>query len=180
MLSNSVISSIEHKMFLAIALLICCLFFTNLFTKPIAEYNESFRTVQIVKSNSNDTNERIQLSGCYPCTTPFFITMLQFQILVLPVIFFSLFKRHLGNIFFSFILSLFILLGYAGWIEHTYYTIIYLENNHTLNSHFYNYFFLDSTILDFILFLMLSVLCILQFLVLMRFVIEKFQAKMLT
>lgn len=177
---NQILSQTEHRLFLGITLLICCLFFINLTEKTVAGYNTTIQNEQTEKRDLANTNERINLSGCFPCTTPIHETILPLQFLTLPFIFLSLLKRHLGTLILSFSLTSFTLFGYVSWINYTYYSRIAAENFHFMNMPFNNYLLLNSTVLDFILFLMLSVLCILQISILLRFVIEKFQAKILT
>lgn len=175
------LSPIEQKLLLGIAFLLCCLFFINLAEKTIAHYNEAVKNEQIERRDLANRNERISFSGCNPCKgTSIYEFILALQFLTVPLLFLPLLKRGLRLFFFSTFLTSFTLLGFISWMYYSYHYRKMEEVFRISDTTFNTYLFFGSTFLEFIIFIILSILFVLQISILTRFVIEKFQAKILS
>lgn len=171
--SNNFFSPTEQKLLLGIAILMCCLFFANFGSKIIENHNRKAELKQI----ENETGQKIEFSGCYPCVTPIFEHIIFLQLIAFPLIFLFLTKRRIGYFISSTFLASYIFFGYLNWIGWSYYIRTSVDDAHFVDASFYNYLFINSTFLDLIVFLILAILLVLQISILLRFVIEKFQAK---
>ncbi len=177
MSSNILLSPTEQKILLVIGFIICSLYFINLSDKFITDYNEVVESEQNEKMYFSNNEQRPSFSGCNPCITPFYVTILGFQFLTIPLLFLSLLRRKFELFVFSTLLTFVTFIGYVSWMFYSYNVrkengVFYLENT-TFNS----YLLYNSSIWEFILFLLLSILFILQISAFLRFTIEKIQAK---
>ncbi len=177
MLHKALLSPVEHKILITIALLICSFYFINVSNKIIDIYNETVINEQIEKQKAanNEKNISFGFSHCY--STPLYELILALQFFTIPLLYFSLRKQSFKAYLFSLFLSGFTLFGYICWMIDTYIfrkaSERFVEENITFNT----FILYQSTILEFALFLTFGILFIVQSGVLLRFVIEKFQVK---
>ena len=174
---NILLSPIEHKMLLVIGFLICSIYFINLSAKFITNYNDAVENEHIEKLYFSNNEKRPNFSGCNHCVTPIYTTVLGLQFLIIPLLFLSLLNKSFEFFVFSTLLTFVTFFGYISWMSYTY--VVRRENGvfHTEDITFNNYLLHNSTMWELILFLLLSVLFLLQISAFLRFTIEKFQAK---
>ncbi len=177
MSSDTLLSPIEHKLLLVIGVLICSLYFITLSDKFITNYNEAVENEQIEKLYFSNNEQRPNFSGCNPCVTPIYKIILGFQFLTIPFLFFTLLKRRVIFFVISTFLTFFTFFGYVSWMFFTYSVRRENEVFHTENITLNTYLLYNSTIWELNLFLLISILFILQIYVFSRFTIEKFQTK---
>lgn len=177
MSSKILLSPIEHKILLVMGFLICSLYFTNLSDKAIAIYNKNVEDEQIEKRNfaNNEENISFSFSNCY--SIPIYETVLALQILTIPLLLLLIRKQHFARFLSSLFLTFFILFGYINWMIFSYTARKSNENFQIEETTFNTYILYQSTVLEFVLFLIVAILFVLQSAILLRFVIEKFQAK---
>jgi len=178
MTPDKLLSPSEHKLFFGIAFLLCCLFFVNLTNKAVDRYNESVENGQMQKRDYANNQRKISF-GLYDClySTPIYEVVLALQFFTNPLLFLLFLKRRLGRFVCSFLLAFFTFSGYIGWLIYTYEARKSDEHFYRLADGFNSYLLYNSTVLEFILFLIFAILLILQAAVLTRFVIEKIQAR---
>lgn len=177
MTPDKLISPAEHKLFLGIAFLICCLCFINIINKNIDDYNWRVEREQIEKRDTANNVEKIRFSDC-SFGRPLIQTLVfGLQFLCHPLLFLLFLRRTGARFIFSVPASAFAFAGYADWLISSYSSIRHGAYFDVEKTTFNTYLLYNSTVLEFILFLLFAVLVVLQFFVLSRFVIEKFQAK---
>lgn len=177
MSSKLPLSPVEHKILIAIGFLLCGFYFTNISDKAIATYNETVKSEQIEKERIANNHRGFSFEVCVFRSTPLYEKVLLFQFLLIPFLLLLLKKQMFASFIFSQMLTAFILFGYVGWIFETY---DLMQSNDFLreeNVSFNNYLLFQSTVLEFVLFLIFATLLVIQSALLMRFVVERFQAK---
>jgi|GEM_PF-3508647 len=177
MTPDELLSPVEHKLFFGIAFLLCCLFFVNLTNKTIAAYNESVENAQIQKRDYADNKPRISFGLYCLISRPIYEVILGLQFFTNPLLFLLFLQRKFGRFVFSVLLASFTFYGYVSWMIYTYRATKSDELFYRADVAFNSYLLYNSTVLEFILFLTFAVLLVLQAVVLTRFAIEKFQAR---
>ena len=178
MLDTNFISPIERKILLAITFSICCIFFTDFGNKTIDEYNQKIESEQILKRDHPHARKgefNLAIDGFL--RTHFQI--LKFQILIVPLILIFLFIRRKLTLLISTILTLFPLTGYFYWLCDSFETYTESPNLIRQNQVLSEFLLWSSSKLEFASAILLLVLFILQTFILIRFVIEQFQVKIL-
>lgn len=176
-MSSQIVSPLEHNILLALALLICCFYFTNISNKLIFDYNQAVQSEQLKKQRiANGEKEfSFDLYGGYG--SPLYEIILTFQFLTIPLLCLSVKRNTLAKFIFSLLLTALTLFGYISWMIATYKlreaSRDFTEDNLSFNS----YILFQSTVLDLGLFLAFAILFILLSTILMRFTFEKFQVK---
>lgn len=177
MTPDELLSPVEHRIFFGIAFLICCLFFANLADITVAAYNEDVEKAQIEKRDEANKKEKISFAACTFGGPPAYTVILGLQLFTNPLLLLLFLKRTRPRFIFSVPLAAFTFCGYASWMSHSYSAIkhgAFIDAEKTTFNAFLLY---NSTVSEFILFLLFAVLLVLQFAVLTRFIIGKFQAR---
>lgn len=177
MTPDKLISPAEHKLFLVIAFLLGCLCFINITGKNIHYYNWQVEREQIEKRDSANNVEKLRFSDCSFGRPPVQLLVFGLQFLCHPLLFILFLKRTRARFIFSVLTTAFVFLGYADWLISSYQMRKSGAFFYIADTTFNTYLLYNSTVLEFILFLLFAVLLVLQLFVLSRFVIEKFQAK---
>ena len=171
------LSQSENKLLISFVFLICCLFYGNLIDKTISDYNQAAIAKQIEKQEEANKVEKISFSDCHPCVTLVYEILVSLQFFFNPFIFFLLLAKRNYLFLTSTVFTSFSLLGFVTWMLFSYESRkineLFVISETTLNT----YILYKSTALEAVLFLLFSTLFVLQISVLLRFVIEKFQAK---
>jgi hypothetical protein len=178
MLFNNFVSKSEHKLLLGLFLTIFCLFYTHLSVSEIEFYNDTVKEEQTEKQHIADTlpNERISFSNCV-FAPPFHTQLFWIQLFTNPLILLLLWKPKVSLFAVSFVLNLVTTLSLLSWNHRNYFSYLLGENFWLKDSQF-GYFGLLSHLTAFFLAVLSSIFVILQICILIRFTIEKFQAKL--
>jgi len=175
--SKTLLSPVEHKILFALGLLICSFYFVNLSNKIVATYNEAVKTEQIEKRKEADNERPISFGFSHCYSPPIYELILLLQFLTVPIIVFLLGKQQFAGFLTSLVLTSLTLFGYICWMIDSFLIRKYSEVFREENISFNTYILYQSTVLEFVLFLAFTILFILHFAILLRFVIEKFHAK---
>jgi hypothetical protein len=175
MTPNELISPAEHKLFLGIVFLLCCLFFINLAARTMNHYNWTTEREQIQKRG--EANNEPQISFGVNSYKPVFVTIVELQFFTNPLLLLLFLKRGRGRFIFSALPAAFTFYGYADWMLSSYSAIRHGAYFDAEKTTFNTYLLYNSTFLEFISFLLFAVLLVLQIFVLSRFAVGKFQAK---
>lgn len=171
---KSLLSSTEQKLLSTFALLICGLYFTNLADKAVASYNRSVRAAEAAQANIANGFEQISFGFSCHYVTPIYETLLVFQFLFIPLIYYWLSLRRTGGFVFSTLLTALTLSGYCGWLYRTFSAIKFDRSYDLAHTSLHGFLFFNSTSPEFVLFLALSALFILQISILIRFALIEF------
>ena len=177
------ISPAEHKILLGIGCLIFVFCIVNLTHKSINFYNlevEKEQQQKLKQANKKSDGKSIDFK-LYEISRGLTIyeTILILQIFTVPALLFALWKfdNKLSTLNISLFISFFNLFGYLFWIYASYIGRKGNEVFDVATDTFQSYLMINATFLDLILFVCFSVLSITQMFCLLRFVVDKFQAK---
>jgi hypothetical protein len=182
-MSKFVLSSSEHKILLVLGMLICVLYCADRAARSINYSNYRVAQEQKLKRGDNGKTGSIEIqidNVCY-MGAPIYITILQFQFMTLFVILFNLWKLKEGRIsdfLTAFSLSTINLSCYLLWIYGSYVGRIGNENFRIGGEKLHTYLMIDSTFYEFLIFMSLIFLFTTQTLFLLRFLLDRFSAKL--
>lgn len=174
-MTNQLLSSIEHKLLVVIALLICCLYFANLTNKAVEDYNNSVQRAEAFKAETDGTDEeKISIAVCYFNSPKPHEIILGFQILLAPLLLVCLLSRKPVGFIASTLLSSLMLFGFLSWLYRTYSAIKFNRSFSLEHTSLNDFLFYNSTNLEAISFLVYSILFVLQISILTRFLYSRF------
>lgn len=178
MSNDYAISQTERFLLIGLMVLICLTFYFHLATLRIEKYNENIRVEQAEKLYKANTppNERFSVSHCFwspPLITRFYLL----QFFTNPFLLLILWKPTHLKLSISLVINFFITSSLFIWINREYSSIFFNElYKHDLGG--YSYFSLTSHVTSSVLALLLIASIIIQTWLLIRFTIERFQAKL--
>ena len=171
------ISKTEHKIIFLLCIILCIIYYAEIAQNWISQYNESVRLHQYELSQAAENEEKISFGLSCLGRTAFYEFLLFLNFFFIPYLFFINLKRNKNRFFFSLSLTLFIFSGYLLWFLGTFTAIRVVDDIHSLDINFKDYFLFGSNYFDITIFLLLIVLNTLQIFLFFRFVIEKFHNK---
>lgn len=179
MMPTDFISATERHLLFTFALIIVCTLYLNMGYKVINNYNESVRVEQEKKRDKANNSGKSGPSFAIDCnngTAPWeFLYLLQY--ITAPISCFLFRKTVFRQFLISLFLSLFSFLAFLLWCLGTFvgYKSIesFPDNIESINQ----FLLYDSTGLEFVLSILVTIFFALQIFVLLRFVIEKFHVK---
>jgi hypothetical protein len=170
----------EQRLLLNLVLLICFAFSYNLCDKAVLKYNEEIKAEQEhLKWRANNPNARQISFGLYDLAPvmPSWYLLYLLHFFTTPLSYLLLKTQRVREFIFSTFLTVLTFLGFVSWAYDTFRFIKYEEGISWENVSFNQYILHQSTPLEFVVFIFISVLLILQISILFRFVAERFQAK---
>lgn len=168
-------NSTEYKILLS---LFCIILFIGVIRSgelSVENYNQHVAETQLKKLRDANGQEKINLSGCNPCTPRPYESILPLQIILLPLAFWLFTVRKVLTTVLSNIVILFILYGYINWLLETYEARSLSESWHHKDIRLWDYLFYNSSIFDLILFICLSTLTALINFILVRHILMNFR-----
>jgi hypothetical protein len=180
MSSDYLLSPAESKFLRGFILLLCLIFTYNLLNKAVDKYNEEVRWSQERNERrANNPNTREISFGIYDISSglPLWYLLYGLQFFTTPFSYFLLKKQKLNHFVISTFFTFLTFASFSAWTYDTFSFLKYEETTLLKDKGFNQYILYDSTLLEFVLFLSISALLIVQISILLRFVIEKFPAK---
>ena len=177
MTANSLVSQSERKLLLCLILTITCLFYVHCFINAVEEYNEKVRIEQSEKLFLANTlpNERPSFSACV-FAPPVYTQIFWIQFFTNPILLLLLINPKLSSLFFSMLTTSIMTLSLLTWIRRSYEDYL-LNKYYWLHETPYGYFSLTTHISEIILAVLGFILITVQFWILFRFVVDKFETK---
>lgn len=179
MFAKTLFSETESKLLLGLILTIAFVFYLNLGNKIIDNYNQSVLSEQIDKqSAANHPNKPSVSFGFYSCySTPFWFLLYGLQFFTNPLSYFLARTKAIGSFIASFIFTSITFYCFSMWTYQTYGFLKYEETWLFKDSSFNQWILYQSTKLEFVIFLLISILFVIQTFILLRFVAGRFQDK---
>ena len=179
-MSKTFVSIVERRLLLLLMISISCAYYLTLETKAIEKYNESIRYEQeqkrLLADNPKITSPSFGLSDCNSGAAPWeWLYALQF--FTNPISCFLLRKETLRKFLCAMFLNSITLFSFLAWSFQTFSILKSIEQLPESIQTFNQFVLYDSTKLEFCLFLLVGICFVAQWFILMRFVVEKFQAK---
>lgn len=174
------LSTIEFRLLVGFSALVLLLGIIRTIDATIVENNRNFEKAQSEKVIEAGDQPKISFTGCNPCGEPAFKTIIALQVAFLVISLGCLFFRNLGLFIISTASLLLVIYGYINWIIYSYQAVIGSEIFDYRNTTVTNYILVQSTTLDFILFLAVSVLLIVQVAILIRVAGERIYARLIS
>jgi len=177
MSSNQFISQTERRLLFVLVITICCVFYSHLAITQIEEHNLIVKNEQSEKLFQANTppSERISFSNCF-FSPPIITQIFWLQFLTNPILLLIMWKPKPLKTFISIIINFVITLSLFSWINRNYISYRLNEIN-WFHPEPYGYFTTTSNISSVFLTLLCCIFLTIQFWLLIRFVIEKFQDK---
>lgn len=173
-----IFSQNEQRLFLGLVFLAFTVFIFNFGNKIIESYNNEVALTQLEKKDLSNKpiSNKFYITHCGSSATIYeFIYWLQF--IFLPLSFYLLEKQKFSRFIASLFLHAIVIFSFFCWAYSTYSLNKFSEHPYQRVDSFNNYLLYGSNSLDFLFLALILILFILQTLVLLRFVAEKFQAK---
>jgi len=175
--ANQFISQTERKLLLFLVIAICCAFYSHLAITQIEDHNSKVKIEQSEKLYQANTppSERISFSNC-SWSPPIITQIFWLQFFTNPILLLIMWKPKPLKLLISIIVNFVFTFSLFSWITRNY--ISYRLNEfYWFHPEPYGYFTAVSNISSIFLVLLCCVFLIIQSWILLRFVIEKFQAK---
>lgn len=173
---KTLLSPVENKLLLGLFLTVCCVFYIHCADNIIEGYNSEVKFQQVEKQSRANYARTSMFSHC-TFGTPISVQIFWLQFFTNPILFFLLRKPKASRFIISIVINSVILFSLSAWNLRNYEGYV-LNDAFWLHKTPYGYFGLSSHFTAFILAVLLFVFLILQFSIIVRFVIEKFQAKL--
>ena len=166
------LSNIEFKLLLGLFCVVLFVGVIRIAEVSINLYNHSVAEAQLDQKRVAEGSPKIEFSGCNPCTSYPHQTIIPLQMILLPFAFWCLKLRGTCSFILSTSLLLLVFYGYIDWLKNTYKINVIREYFDFENTWMWNYLFYNASVFDFILFLGISVLTVVQTAVLIRYTMQ--------
>ena len=177
MTHNKILSTTERKLLLCLFLTICCVFYAHVADNLIDSHNAAIRSEQIEKQGIADNGARVSMFSCgYSIPPPFYVQLFWLQFFTNPIMFFLLKESKPGSLIFSLFINSVMTFSVLAWNLRNYDSYLY-NQAYGLHKTTLGYFGLSSHRLAFILAVLSFIFLVLQFSIIVRFAVERFQAK---
>jgi hypothetical protein len=171
-------SASEHTILMIIVLLMCFAFYKDVSNKIIDAYNEEVRWEQQQKMNEANGEPNFHFTLYDSCGgPPLWHLIIALQFATNPFLLFLIKRRTLGKFIFSTFLNFLMFYGYFAWANNAFNARVLNEHSHIADVGFGGYLFPGSTALQQFSFVLISALLVLQIFFLIRFVMERFNAR---
>ena len=173
------LSSTERTILLTLTFLICLSFYKDLENKIIDSYNESVRIEELKKMPRSNGKEQFHFT-IYDCSRSISIPemWIGLQIIFAPILILLINSKRIGDFVFSLILNFVTFFSYFAWAFNAYWSRLMNESYRLYeNTSFGAYLFPQSSVLQQLSFVLVSVLLFLHLFVLVRFTAEKLDSK---
>jgi hypothetical protein len=171
------ISDLEYKLFISFFAL--TLFFSVVRTSDlvILAYNQSVERAEREKERIANNSPKIVFSHCI-FNTRNYEMLIPAQLLFLAAAFGLSFVRKPSFWVASMHGPIIMVYAYFDWHRDTYFAIVGSESDSFANTSFKSYLLYGSSMMDFVIFIAISVLLLLQGSVLVRFAVERIHARL--
>lgn len=179
MFAKTLFSETESKLLLGLILTIAFVFYINLGNKTIDDYNQKVLSEQTKKRIAADHPHKPTVSfGLYSCySTPFWYLLYGLQFFTNPISFFLIRVKSIGSFIASFIFTFVTFYCFSMWLYQTFKYLTIEESLLHEEFSFNQWVLYQSTKLEFVVFLLISILLVIQTFILLRLVTERFQTK---
>ena len=170
------VSKIEHRLLIALFAVSILLGTVRTIDWMIWSYQRSVEASEREKERLASGRDKIQFSGCNPCTPKAFEQILPIQSLLLLFAAVLFWTRRAAGILFSLSVLLVLLYGYYDWSRET--SLIYLGTEISFPYSYQSYLLFNSTKIDIFVLLCTFSLLVLQIGLIVRFAAEKLHARL--
>jgi hypothetical protein len=173
--AKSLLSQTENKLILGFFLTLCCVFYLHFAENVIESYNNEVRSQQFEKQILAD-NKKTSMFSCYCIAPPFYVQFFWLQFFLNPAVFLLLRKPRLSRFVIAAVINLLIALSLLAWNFRNYNSYL-LSDLYQIRLTFFGYLEISTNKTAFILAVLSFAFFILQFSILVRFAVKRFQAK---